>query len=276
MGYTFYLAFRKRIFLCFLFSGMTSFCFSQTVLEANGLGNTYELINSILAPGYNAVEVPDCNHVNFGRHIDEVFDTVLNKNVFRFTIHATPDNDRCANFDRQRNEIKTYNQSPDSLKAVRFEKVMYKWKFKLDAAFQPSSSFTHIHQIKAVGGPEESMPLFTLTARKGNPDKLELRYASALVQFTLQQMDLAPFKGEWVSVEETILYDEVGLGTYTIVMTKVHGGNILFQYTNNAIRTWKTNASFLRPKWGIYRSLNDCSNLRDEALLFADFYIEEL
>ncbi|MCW8849854.1 MAG: T9SS type A sorting domain-containing protein, partial [Melioribacteraceae bacterium] len=32
---------------------------------------------------------------------------------------------------------------------------------------------------------------------------------------------------------------------------------------------------FIRPKWGIYRSLNDSSSLRDEAVRFADFSIQE-
>ena len=72
---------------------------SQTLLEADGPGNTYELINSVLAPGYDAVEEPDCGHLSFGRHIDELFDADLNKYVFRFHIHKSPDNDRCLYFD---------------------------------------------------------------------------------------------------------------------------------------------------------------------------------
>ena len=35
---------------------------SQTILEADGPGNTYELINSVFAPGYNVVEHPECVH----------------------------------------------------------------------------------------------------------------------------------------------------------------------------------------------------------------------
>lgn len=249
---------------------------AQAILQADGPGNTYELINSVLAPGNNVVEVPDCGHTSFGRHIDEVMDSELNQFVFRFQIHTTPDNDRCQNFDRQRNEIKTYGGSPDSLLAVRFEEVKYTWKFKIDTDFQPSSSFTHLHQIKAVGGSEAAMPLITLTARKGSPDRLELRYAESLSQSTIAQTDLMPLKGVWIQAEETILYDEVGLGQYAIQLSRLSDGLVLFSYSNNSIRTWKTNASFLRPKWGIYRSLNDASSLRDESVYFTDFTIREL
>ena len=39
--------------------------------------------------------------------------------------------------------------------------------------------------------------------------------------------------------------------------------------------TIRPNNSFIRPKWGIYRSLLSSSDLRDEAVRFAGFYISE-
>ena len=39
--------------------------FSQVLLDADGPGNTYELITSVLAPGYDPVEEPDCSHSAF-------------------------------------------------------------------------------------------------------------------------------------------------------------------------------------------------------------------
>ena len=252
--------------------------FSQVLLEADGPGDTYELINAILtSPGGDVVEVPDCGHQEFGRHIDEIYDSELDKHVFRFHIHVTPDNDRCINFDRQRNEIKTYDKSPDNLLGTKDEQIIYKWKFKLDKDFQPSSSFTHLHQLKSVGSDEDKMPLITLTARKGTPDQLELRYAETYSQITLKKIDLEPLKGSWVEVTETVTYSEKEEGgKYHIIINKVSDGEEILNYSNNNIRTWKTDADFIRPKWGIYRSLNDKENLRDEIVLFADFSIEEI
>ncbi len=247
---------------------------TQVILNADGPGNTYELITSILAPGYNPIETPDCIHTDFGRHIDEVFDNTFNGDVFRFHMHVTPDNDRCIKDDRQRTEIKTYDQSPDNLLGVNGETVEYRWKFKLDSGFQPSASFTHLHQLKGVGGPYDSMPLITLTARKGTPDKLELRYAETSSQTTLAQTDLTPFKGVWVEVVETVAYGNPG--TYDLSISTMVGGAPLFSYSNNSILTDKLNSTFTRPKWGIYRSLNDSTNLRDEGVLFADFSIREI
>lgn len=266
---------KKPIILIILFCFTIQVTVAQTLLEANGMSDTYELINSILTPGKDGVETPDCNHLDFGKHIDQIFDKQLNKYVFRFHIHTTPDNDRCQKFDRQRNEIKTFGGSPDNLLGIKNEKVTYKWKFKLDAGFQSSKGFTHIHQLKGVDGPEEGMPLFTLSTRKGSPDKLELRYAANTSQSTLEQVDLTPFKGNWVEVVETVVYGELGIGQYTILITRVDNGKTLLSYKNKSIRMWKTGASFIRPKWGVYRSLSDKASLRDEIVLFADFSIQE-
>ena len=225
----------------------------SVVLRADGPGDTYSLITSVLAPGHNPIETPDCGHTAFGEHIDELFDTELNTNVFRFFMHTNFDNDRCTNFDRQRNEIKTYSQSPDNLLGIENETVVYKWKFKLPNGFQSSPNFTHIHQLKSVGGEFSSLPMYTLTTRKSSPDRLELRYAETDDQITLKQTDLAPFIGEWLEVTETIKYGQSG--TYEISITQIGDNEIIFEYANNDIINWRPEAEFVRPKWGIYRSL---------------------
>lgn len=268
----------KSIYTLFIFLFLlNSQLFAQTILSADGPGNTYELITSVLAPGANPVEAPDCSHPGFGRHIEEVWDNDLGKNVFVFHIHVSPDDDRCINFDRQRNEIKTYDQSPSNLKGVEGETVIYKWKFKLGAGFEPSANFTHLHQIKAVGGPEADMPQFTLTARAGSPQWLQLRYVETNSVVTLTQVPLNNFKDTWVEVVETITYGDYGdLGSYEISANRVSDGTLLLYHQNNSIRTWMTGAEFMRPKWGIYRSLNDPTVLNDEQVRFADFCIEEV
>jgi len=246
---------------------------AQVILNANGPGNTYEDINAVLAPGHNVIEVPDCVHTTFGRHIDEVFDNVLNENVFRFIAHKTPDNDRCQNFDRQRTEIKTYGSSPDNLKAHEGETVEYKWKFKIPTDFQVSPNFTHLHQIKSVDGPYASIPMITLTGRKATPDRLELRYTPVADQNTIQTVDLDLLRGHWLDVTETIHFSNSG--SYSITIKKVSDNSTLLSYSNTNIDMWQDGASFARPKWGIYRSLINIDDLQDEEVLFNDFSIEE-
>ena len=243
---------------------------AQTVLEADGPGNTYELISSVFAPGGDAVENPECIHPQFGRHIAEVWDSVLNQHVFEFYSHVTPDNDRCINTDRQRIEIKTYEPSPNYLKGVVGEIVVYKWKFKIAAGYKPSSSFTHLHQIKAVGG-NDGDPIFTLTPRKGSPNKMELIHDNTT---KVMIVDLSLFEGVWVECTETV---KIGAaGTYSLVIKRVSDGAVVLSYSNGNIMTIRPDNNFLRPKWGIYRSLNSPSDLRDEAVRFAGFRIQEI
>lgn len=243
---------------------------SMINLEADGPGDTYGLINRIL--GGTAYEVPDCGHPV--PHITEEFDNGLNKNVFAFFAHVALDDDRCGATDRQRTEIKTYGSSPSAGKAFNGDEMIFKWKFKLDAAFQSSSGFTHIHQIKAGDGTNEDSPLITITPRYGSPDKLEIIHTGNTDATTLGKVkivDLAPFKGNWIEATEKIKFGTHG--TYELVLKKVSDGSVLLSYAINDMDLWRTAATFCRPKWGIYRSLSNAVRLRDEKVLFADFAI---
>ncbi len=258
----------QRLFVIFL--AQCTIAQSQVVLNADGPGSTYELINSRFAPGYDCVENPECIHPEFGRHIAEVWDAELQQYVFEFYSHVTPDNDRCINFDRQRVEIKTYASSPDNLKGVTGETITYQWKFRLPAGFQPSSSFTHIHQIKAVGG-NDGDPIFTLTPRKGTPHKMELIHDNTTKAAIV---DLSLFVGVWVECTEIVHIDSTN-GAYSIMIKNVSNGATILSYSSNKIKTIRSDNDFIRPKWGIYRSLDHPADLRDEAVRFANFSIQE-
>lgn len=258
-----------KILIRILFFLIPILSFSQVQLKSDGPGKTYELINSVLAPGNEAVEHPECVHGAFGRHIAEVWDDELKENVFEFYSHVTPDNDRCEKFDRQRVEIKTYEASPENLKGTLGETVTYKWKFKLPKGFQPSGSFTHLHQIKAVGGAQD-LPIFTLTARKAKVNQLIVIHNN---ENTVANANLSEFEGTWVEITEKI---KIGAnGTYSISIKKVKNGQELLAFKSDNIMTIRPDNDFIRPKWGIYRSLKKAEDLRDEAVRFNDFSIKE-
>jgi hypothetical protein len=257
---------------------------SQVVLKADGPGETYELVSSVLAPGKSAVEAPDHNklgnHASFGRHIAEVWDADLKENVFEFYSHInyvnadktiTTDNEPVSNVDqKQRVEIKSYEGSPDNLKGTIGETITYQWKFKLPIGFQPSSNFTHLHQIKAVGGTQD-MPIFTLTAKKASENKLfNVVHNNETI---VASMNLSELEGTWVQITEVI---KVGPnGTYSVVIKRIKDGKELLSYSNLDIETIRPDNNFIRPKWGIYRSLKKITDLREESVRFADFYIME-
>lgn len=253
------------------FSLSASLAHAQRYLIADGQTDTYSLINGVLAPGYDAIEDPECLHPEFGPHITQTFDSTLGKAAFVFHMHRDIDGDSCTRTDRQRNEIKTYGPSPAYVKGFFGDTVTYRWRFRLDAGFQPSPNFTHVHQIKAGDGSNSGSPIFTLTPRTGTPDKLELIHVSSAGTTTKPRVvDLAPFKGTWVEAYERITYADPG--TYSIEVRRLSDGVVLLSYASSNIETWRTGGTtFVRPKWGIYRSLNSLSSLRDEMVRFDRF-----
>src|SRR6266700_1228210 len=261
---------RLGFILCLaLFVNATSL-FAQKVLTADGQTDAYTRIKSVLA---SSPETHDCSHPDFGPHITQAIDddANFNKYVFVFNIHVTPDNDRCSAFDRQRLEIKTEGNAstPDALKGFLGDSVTFRWDFKLPAGFQPSTAFTHIHQIKAFDG-DSGAPLMTLTPRKANPNRLELIFIDSKgVTTKLASTPLAPFVGQWVEGYEKITYGHNG--QYSIVLKSVTDGTTLFTYSNNDLDLWRTGTTVVRPKWGIYRSLNDAVDMRDEQVRFDRF-----
>lgn len=257
--------------------------FSQVVLKADGTGNTYELINSVLSPGKIAVEAPDNmklgNHPSFGRHIAEVWDAELKENVFEFQAHinyvnpdktTSTDNEPVRDVaEKQRIEIKVYEPSPDNLKGTLGETITYQWKFKLPKGFQPSSAFTHLHQIKAVGG-NQDLPIFTLSAKKAKINQLNVVHNNIDI---IANMNLSELEGVWVQITETI---NVGAnGSYAISIKRIKDGKELLSYSNPNLETIRPDNEFIRPKWGIYRSLKKVEDLREEKVLFANFSIKE-
>jgi hypothetical protein len=255
-------------------------------LTADGVTQPETLTGNVLQA---APETPDCSHLSFGPHLTQTPDSILGDYVFVFNMHVVPDNDRCSATDRQRLEIKTElhsNPTPYQNYIIGHlgETVTHRWRFMLPAGFQPSASFTHIHQIKADDG-DDSAPLITLTPRFGNPNTIQLLLITSTLAsppsqtITLTQAPLAPFLGQWVEAYEKIVYGhtaEEGAttpGQYSIVINRLSDGATLFSYSSSDIDMWRVGTTVIRPKWGIYRSLDNAQELRDEQVRFNNFCI---
>jgi polysaccharide lyase-like protein len=245
---------------------------AQVTVSADGPGNTYELLES---RGFG-LETPDCGHAV--RHVREIFDSTLGKNVFAFDSHRDLDNDRCTNFDRQRMEVKTApgSANQDILQHTNGQTAYYRWKFKLPSGFQASSNFTHIFQIKAQAGDDAGSPLVTITPRAGSPDTLQIIWTPPSGQSgggVKAQADLSLFRNVWV--EAFVQYRSADSGNVQLSIKRLSDGATLVSWNSGTVDTWRDGNNYNRGKWGIYRSLNSISSLRDETVLFADWCISE-
>jgi len=245
---------------------LVSFATGQTWLRADKTRDTYSLINSVFGQ-WGASEMPDCKH-NV-KHVEMGFDGTLNRDVFFFHAHAWNDDDRCQKFDRQRTEIR-----PDKIGQLyggTSDYVSYSWNFRLDSGFIPSNAnFIHLHQLKAVGG-DDSLPLITVSAHGKNPDRIIIGHTNSQGQnANLGSAEIGLFRNVWVHCQEEVHYGRDG--SYRITITRISDGATLIHVNRPNIELWRSGAvDYIRPKWGIYRALNDQNGLRDETVRFADF-----
>lgn len=215
--------------------------------------------------GYEYSEHPEsCNTLGYSHltmpHCTAVFDATLNKNVFRFDIHVTPflDRDRCTigTYDRQRNEMKTRtdNGTWAKVQGNYDEWQILEWKFKLNAGLKPSSSFFHIHQLKAQDGTDNGAPLITITPRATNRIQIihTARSGGKSLGTVVDNANLSEYLDEWIQVHEEMHYNIVG--SYKIIITRIRDNKILMSYETNNIDLWRKGSSFIRNKYGLYRS----------------------
>ena len=114
------------------------------------------------------------------------------------------------------------------------------------------------------------MPIFTLTAKKGTVNQFNVVHNNEDI---VASMNLSELEGTWVQITEVI---KVGAnGTYSLLIKRIKDGKELLSYSNPDLETIRPDNNFIRPKWGIYRSLKKVADLREEAVRFADFSITE-
>ena len=246
--------------------------------DMSGLG-AYDLIRDFGGP--NPIEAPDLYPVNHPGvpHIYEDFDATVG-NHFVFTIHRDIDidRDRTDITDRQRNEIKTYNSSEEAVKGFEDETFVYSWKFKINPEMEVSRRFSHFFQLKAVGGPD-SHPILTISgAERSGADGIEVRYSPLQEDTILERKNWSMVTGEWLEAYCRVTFAESG--DLRLIVTRMSDGEVIFNIDEQGLDLWRGEdpSHFVRPKWGIYRSILDLDNLRpeEEIVRFANFSVSEV
>ncbi len=251
-------------------------------LDADGdmIGlDTYDLIRDF--GGSGSIEAPDLYPVNHPgvRHIYEDTDAIVG-NHFVFIAHRDTDidRDRVDITDRQRNEIKTYDKSEEAVKGYENETFVYRWKFRINAEMEVSTRFTHLFQLKAVGG-DSSHPILTVSgAERSGEDGIEVRYSPLQADTILQRTDWSAVTGEWLEAYCRATFSESG--DLRLIVTRMRDDAVIFDIDERGLDLWRGEdaSHFVRPKWGIYRSILDWDNLRsdEEDVRFANFVVSEV
>jgi hypothetical protein len=133
--------------------------------------------------------------------------------------------------------------------------------------------WTHFFQLKPVGGPDDGMPIITISAADKRPGrKIEVRYCSGAPGGNKYEYvasnDLNQALGVWLAARCRVTYGEKGAIEMTL---RKPDGTPVLSYKAENLSLWRERCKFVRPKWGIYRGLAE--GLRDEKVLFTDFAI---
>lgn len=269
--------------------------------DASIVGQPFGAINTYMRRfGFDFTEHPNCTG-GYGGHIDGVhgaadLDATLMRHVFRFDIHIDPviDGDRCSSstVDRQRNEMKsiTNNSTWAKVQGNWDEWQILEWKFKIPAGLQPTQNFFHIHQLKAQDGPNNGAPTITITPRAasdGTNKRIQIIHSvdgrPTDKGTIVDNVPLSDFEGEWVQVRETMHYTYEGY--YAIKITRIGDGAVLIDFKDENIDMWREGSSYIRSKFGLYRSLaggrldrnpvGQSPLLKNESLWVSDFRVYE-
>lgn len=259
------------------------------------VGKDYNEIHKYMKTmGWDYSEHPNSaenDHID-GIHCEVVYDDVIKQYVYKFYIHANEkvlDGDRGKKEDRQRNEMKSQTSSSwYKLNGNWDEYQRLDWKMYIPKGYQPSSSFCHLHQLKAQEG-NNSSPLITITARSnkdGSNKRIQVIHtgddSSTSKGTIIDNIPLSDFEDQWVQIESQIHYTHNG--SYKIKVTRISDNKVLIDKSFTDLDLWRKGAISIRNKFGIYRSYgstmadaNDrpSNGIKDEFIMLGDFYSYE-
>jgi hypothetical protein len=236
-------------------------------LNADGPGgeDAYALVYRVLGP--DALDnFPDNLHMPPVRHLREEVDDVVGPH-FVALIHRDIDLDHLQN-DRQRVEITVHAPGPARLKGQDGLTLTYSWRFKFAPNLKTSSAFSIFFQLKSEGG-NWSAPIVALTAHGNNLEIHQIGNDGA--SHTLAGTAFLPLRGLWLEGFARATFSHQG--AFYMTVKKPDGTTVLEANAPHA-DMWR-DGDFTKPKWGIYRSLNDrgALNASEDTVAFANIGI---
>ena len=190
------------------------------------------------------------SHTSFGPHI-----RAQSAGYFEWFMHMV---DRDGS-DRQRHEVKGINENGADIHQLQGSTWMFTYEMYIPSSMTGGERFTHIYQQKMVTDAGSSGgPLITLSPAGGNT--ILPRVISGFSSLPLSQ-----YWNKWVYIEFEHKFDFGSNGGYARYLARdtTTGTTLTNQTrTGNMFANEGTCCRRVRPKWGIYRSL-ESSGMKD-------------
>ncbi|MBP2474769.1 hypothetical protein JOF53_003641 [Crossiella equi] len=185
--------------------------------------------------------------------------------TYRFDMHTR---DRDTSTDRQRNEVRGMRAGGANIDLLQGQTWRFTYSMYIPSSLKATTSFTHIMQTKMPGLGSAPVTVMSLR-RKGSRPTIEFKVTEGDV--LVGDVDLAPLQNRWIDTEVEL---KVGNGNGSVRWVVRNGGSTVIDARKSNVDTWL--ADRLRPKWGIYRSLNDSANINDCHLLLRNLKAYQL
>jgi hypothetical protein len=203
-----------------------------------------------------------------GKHPDRKY-VVVEGDHYRFNIWKD-DRDTTGGGDRQRTESKGMVQNGIALKMKNGETWTISYDMHMPSSLHGTSKFTHIFQTKTPstnGGPWVTIDL----SRSGSTEIIQARAYANSGSPAIAKADLAPLRDKWITISLTLTPGPKGVASAIIRSAAGADAPIAAQgrLTNVNI---PDQGDYVRPKWGIYRSVQSASSdILDTYLLFKNY-----
>jgi hypothetical protein len=188
---------------------------------------------------------------------------------YRFDIYRD-DRDSTGGGDRQRTESKGMVENGTRLRMRDGETWRIAYQMFMPGSLHGTSSFTHIFQLKTPatnGGPWVTMSL----SRSGSAERLRLRAFSTSGAPDIGSTDLAPLRNKWISVELTFRIGSNGTGRLLVRNGTSSSSPVVVDSSRSGVNI-PDEGDYVRPKWGIYRSVESASSdIIDTYLLIRNY-----
>jgi hypothetical protein len=188
---------------------------------------------------------------------------------YRFDIYKD-DRDSTGGGDRQRTESKGMVADGTTLKMHDGETWTISYEMYMPSTLHGTSKFTHIFQLKTPAtndGPWVTLDL----GRSGSTEKLRARAYSTSGAPDIAATNLSPLRDKWITVQWTFKIGSKGTAGF---VARNGTGSSAPVVASGSLSNVKIPAQgdYVRPKWGIYRSVESASSdIIDTHLLFRNY-----
>jgi len=217
--------------------------------------------------GLNAFEGIEADRGN--KHPDRKYVVVEGGDHYRFNIWAD-DRDTTGGGDRQRTESKGMVQNGTALKMHNGETWTINYDMYMPSSLHGTSKFTHIFQTKTPstnGGPWVTIDL----SRDGSTEIIQARAYANSGSPAIAKTNLAPLRDKWINITLTLTPGSKGKAAAIIRSGAGTSAPIAAQGQLSNVNI-PDEGDYVRPKWGIYRSVQSAkSDIVDTYLLFKNY-----